>query len=77
MDREHCCVHISKDNKIEQDADSNAVQTASETNWLNRILQEIGVWSLKGWMTEVQETIITVILIVIITSTVIGRVHKT
>lgn len=55
LDKEYCCVHIpniedfqNRLHKMWQAAeDSKAVQKASETNWLEKILQGIGVWSLN------------------------------
>lgn len=46
--------------------DSGAIQRASETNWLNKILQGIGGCSLRGWLAGMLETITIVVLTVVI-----------
>lgn len=84
LDREHCCVHSPnvKDhekqfNKMWQVAeDSNAIQKASETNWFNKILQGIGRWSLRGWLDEILETMIIILVTVEISDLAIGCVPK-
>lgn len=46
--------------------DSNANQKASEINSVNKILQGIRGWSLRGWLAKILETIVIVVAIVII-----------
>ena len=86
LDEEHCCIHIPNitDNLQEQldkmrklAEDSRAIRDAAENSWLNKILQELSGWSLKGWLAALLEGAIYVIIIVVITGIGIGCVKRT
>lgn len=38
-------------------------------NWLNKILQGIGRWPLRGWLAGILKTIITAIVVIIVVIT--------
>lgn len=74
LDKEHCCIHIPNitDNLQEQldkmrkvAEDSRAIRDAAEDNWLNKILQGLNGWSLKGWLATLLEGIICVVVIIL------------
>lgn len=44
--------------------DSRDIREAAENNWLNKILHEIGEWSLKEWLASLPKGLTCVVVII-------------
>ena len=42
------------------------LRESAENNWINKILQSIGGWSLTGWLASLIQSVIMIIVVIII-----------
>lgn len=86
LEEDYSCIHIPNitadlqeqwDKMRNVPEGSKGIRDTAERNWLKKILQGLGGWSLKEWLATSLERIILVVMMIIMMGLYIGCVKKT